>query len=161
MKKKQKHQQSQEKPQGFLANFILFLGILFVISAVYFFCSGYINFNTQWDQTEWTPVTAQVVEVTQADGQPGTQQVTYEYQVDGTTYTGTTQRTGEETKTGDSVTIKYNPDQPSASTANLKLDLGFLIQTSIFAVLAILCLYGPSVWSKRKQRQPSRRLPIH
>lgn len=165
MKKKKKHQQPQpqDKPQGFLSNFILFLGILFAIGALYFFGTGYFQFQTQWDQMEWTAVSAQVVDVTQgAPEQPDSYQVTYEYEADGTTYTGTTQRSTSDVKVGDSMTIKYNPDSPDASTGNLEVDLSFLVRTSVCAVLAVMCLYGPSLYRKRKQDSgPSRRLPMH
>lgn len=65
-RKKQQYVQTAPKKQGgsFLFNFILFLGFVFAVSAVGIFISGYSNFQTQWDQTEWTVATAQVMEVT-------------------------------------------------------------------------------------------------
>lgn len=162
MKQKNQHNQPQGKSQGFLTNFILFLGFLFVVSAVGVFLSGYATFQTQWDQTEWTAVTAQVVDVTASEAGGATvYEVEYQYEADGTTYTGTTQRTTDDLNAGDSLTVKYDPEKPQASTANLVVDMAFLIQTSVFAVLAVICLYGPSLYKKKKQGGSARRLPLH
>lgn len=163
MDMKQNNQLShpQEKSRSFLVNFILFLGFLFVVSAVAVFLSGYANFQTQWDQTEWTAVVAQVVDVTATETDHATvYEVEYQYEADGATYTGTTQRSADDLDAGDSLTVKYDPEQPETSTANLVVDMAFLIQTSVFAVLAVICLYGPSLYKKKKQGVSARRLPL-
>ena len=161
MKQKKTHSQPQAKSSGFLFNFILFLGFVFAVSAVGIFISGYSNFQTQWDQTEWTVATAQVVEVTDSQVNGTTvYEVEYQYEAGDTTYTGTAQRTSNDLKAGDSLTIKYNPDSPDASTADLTVDMAFIIQASISAVLAVIFLYGPSLYKKKKEGGPVRRLPL-
>lgn len=163
MKQKKTYNHPQEKSPSFLSNFILFLGFVFAVSAVGIFISGYANFQTQWDQTEWTATTAQVVDVTTSEVDGATvYEVEYQYEVDDTTtYTGTTQRATDDLKAGDSLTVKFNPEKPDTSTADLAVDMAFLIQSSVFAVLAVICLYGPSLYKKKKLDGPSRRLPLH
>lgn len=87
-------------------------------------------------------------------------EVEYQYEAGDTTYTGTAQRTSNDLKAGDSLTIKYNPDSPDASTANLTVDMAFIIQASISAVLAVIFLYAPSLYKKKKEGGPVRRLPL-
>ena len=162
-RKKQQYVQTAPKKQGgsFLFNFILFLGFVFAVSAVGIFISGYSNFQTQWDQTEWTVATAQAMEVTDSQVNGITvYEVEYQYEAGDTTYTGTAQRTSNDLKAGDSLTIKYNPDSPDASTADLTVDMAFIIQASISAVLAVIFLYGPSLYKKKKEGGPVRRLPL-
>lgn len=163
--KKQQYVQTQPKKQGrgFLSKVITFVGLISVLNAVISLVAGYGTFQTQWEQTEWPAITAQVVEVSQ--GQDANQsaspaEIRYEYQVDGTTYQGTFQENSTDLTVGQSLPIRYNPDQPKVSTTNMQLDLGFLIQTSLFGVLAIICLYGPAVYNKRKDRI-QHRLHVH
>lgn len=163
-KKKQQYVQTQPKKQGrgFLSKVIVFVGFISLINAIISLVAGYGTFQTQWKQTEWPATTAQVVEVSQ--GHDATQnstpaEIRYEYQVDGTTYQGTYRQESTDVAAGSSLPIRYNPDDPEVSTTNLQLDLGFLIQTSLFGVLAIICFYGPAVYNKRKDRV-QHRLPV-
>lgn len=163
-RKKQQYVQTAPKKQGgsFLTKVITFVGFISVINAVISLVAGYGTFQTQWAQTEWTATTAQVVEVSQShdvDQNPTPAEIRYEYQVDGTTYQGTYQEDSTDVAVGLSMPIRYDPDHPEVSTTNLKLDLGFLIQTSLFGVLAIICFYGPTVYGKRKDRT-QHRLPV-
>lgn len=162
--KKQQYVQTQPKKQGrgFLSKVIVFVGFISVINAIISLVAGYGTFQTQWEQTEWPATTAQVVEVSQghdANQNPTPAEIRYEYQVDGTTYQGTYQEDSTDIAVGLSMPIRYNPDDPKVSTTNMQLDLGFLIQTSLFGVLAIVCLYGPAVYNKRKDRI-QHRLPV-
>ena len=162
--KKQQYVQTQPKKQGkgFLSKVIAFVGFISVLNAVISLVAGYSSFQTQWAQTEWTATTAQVVEVSQghdADQNPTPAEIRYEYQVDGTTYQGTYQEASTHVAVGLSMPIRYDPDHPEVSTTNLQLDLGFLIQTSLFGALASICVYGPTVYHKRKDRV-QHRLPV-
>lgn len=155
--KKQQYVQTQPKKQGrgFLSKVIIFVGFISVINAIISLVAGYGTFQTQWKQTEWPATTAQVMEVSQghdANQNPTPAEIRYEYQVDGTTYQGTYQEDSTDVAVGLSIPVRYDPDHPEVSTTDMQLDLGFLIQTSLFGVLAILCLYGPTVYNKRKDR---------
>lgn len=161
---KQQYVQTQPKKQGrgFLSKVITFVGLISVLNAVISVVAGYGTFQTQWAQTEWPAITAQVVETSQghdANQNPTPTEVRYEYQVDGTTYQGTYQENSTDVAVGLSIPIRYNPDHPEVSTTQMSLDLGFLVQTTIFSVLAIVCLYGPAVYNKRKDRT-QHRLPV-
>lgn len=162
--KKKQYVQTEPKKQsgGFLLKFVTFLGVISIFNAVFMFLSGFGTFQTQWDQTEWTVTTAQVVEVTQgnsADGDATPTQIRYEYQVDGTTHQGTYQQSAEGVSVGSTIPVRYDPDHPETSTAQMNLDLGFLLMTSVFCAVAIICLYGPAVYQKRKDRT-QHRLPV-
>lgn len=163
-RKKQQYVQTAPKKQGgsFLTKVITFVGFISVINAVISLVAGYGTFQTQWAQTEWTATTAQVVEVSQghdANEDLTPAEIRYEYQVDDTTYQGTFQENSTDLAVGLSIPIRYNPEQPEASTTQMTLDLGFLIQTSIFGIIAIVCIYGPTVYNKRKDRT-QHRLPV-
>ena len=163
-RKKQQYVQTAPKQQGgsFLTKVITFVGFISVINAVISLVAGYGTFQTQWAQTEWTATTAQVVEVSQghdANEDLTPAEIRYEYQVDDTTYQGTFQENSTDLAVGLSIPIRYNPEQPEASTTQMTLDLGFLIQTSIFGIIAIVCIYGPTVYNKRKDRT-QHRLPV-
>ena len=62
--KKQPYVQAKPTKQrgGYLSRFVMFVGVIAVINAIYFFGAGFFRFQSQWDQTEWTATTAQVVE---------------------------------------------------------------------------------------------------
>lgn len=162
--KKQPYVQTQPKKQGggFLSKVIVFVGLISALNAIISLVAGYGTFQTQWSQTEWPATTAHVVEVTQgdhADQSAIPAQVRYEYQVDGTTYQGSYQQTSADIGVGTVMPVRYDPDHPAVSTTDMQLDLGFLIQTSLFGILAIVCLYGPAVYNKRKDRV-QHRLPV-
>ena len=162
-RKKQQYVQTAPKKQGgsFLTKVITFVGFISVINAVISLVAGYGTFQTQWAQTEWTATTAQVVEVSQghdANEDLTPAEIRYEYQVDDTTYQGTFQENSTDLAVGLSIPVRYNPDHPEVSTTRMTLDLGFLVQTAIFGILAIVCIYGPTVYSKRKD-QTQHRLP--
>lgn len=162
MSKHNKKQYVQTQPtqqgRGYLSKFITFMGIISIFNAVFLFLSGFGTFQTQWDQTEWPVVTAQVVQVGHEGSSEGNT-IQYEYQVDGTTYQGTTVQKGEEIALDSIFPVRYDPEHPDRSTAQVTLELGFLVQVTIFGVIAIVCLYGPSVYQKRKDRT-HHRLPV-
>ncbi|OUN26055.1 DUF3592 domain-containing protein [Pseudoflavonifractor sp. An85] len=163
-KNKQQYVQTEPKKagRGFLSKVIIFVGFISAINAIISLVAGYGTFQTQWAQTEWPATTAQVVEVSQGhdvNQNPTPAEIRYEYQVDGTTYQGTYQEDSTNVAVGLSMPVRYDPDHPEVSTTNMQMDLGFLIQTSLFGVLAIVCLYGPAVYSKRKDRM-QHRLPV-
>lgn len=162
-RKKQQYVQTQPKTQGrgFLSKVITFVGFISVLNAIISLVAGYGTFQTQWEQTEWPATTAQVVEVSQGhdtNNNPTPAEIRYEYQVDDTTYQGTYQEDSTDIAVGLSIPVRYNPDHPDVSTTRMTLDLGFLVQTAIFGILAIVCIYGPTVYSKRKD-QTQHRLP--
>lgn len=162
--KKQPYVQAKPTKQGggYLSRFVMFVGVIAVINAIYFFGAGFFRFQSQWDQTEWTATTAQVVEVTQGDGSNQTSAPTvarYEYQVNGTTYQGTDSQAASDISVGTTIPIRYDPENPEVSTTQMNLDLGFLIQASIASLVAIACLYGPALYQKRRNNT-QHRLPV-
>lgn len=166
MSKRKKKQYIQVNPKkqsgGFLAKVITFVGFISLINAIISLVAGYGTFQAQWKQTEWPAITAQVVEVSQGhatNDNPTPAGIRYEYQVDDTTYQGTYQDDSTDIAVGLSIPVRYNPDHPEVSTTQMTLDFGFLVQTSIFGILAIVCIYGPTVYNKRKDRT-QHRLPV-
>lgn len=162
--KKQPYVQAKPTKQGggYLSRFVMFVGVIAVINAIYFFGAGFFRFQSQWDQTEWTATTAQVVEVTQGDGSNQTSAPTvarYEYQANGTTYQGTDSQAASDISVGTTIPIRYDPENPEVSTTQMNLDLGFLIQASIASLVAIACLYGPALYQKRRNNT-QHRLPV-
>lgn len=162
--KKQSSVQAKPKQQGggYFSRFLMFVGVIAIINAIYFLSAGFPTFQSQWDQTEWTATTAQVVEVTQGGGSNQASAPTiarYEYQAGGTTYQGTDNQAAWDISVGTTIPIRYDPEHPDVSTARVNLDLGFLIQASIASLVAIVCLYGPSLYQKRRNNTPHR-LPV-
>lgn len=149
----------KQQGSGYFSRFLMFVGVIAVINAIYFLSAGFPTFQSQWDQTEWTATTAQVVEVTQGDGANQTSEQTvahYEYQADGATYQGTDSQAASDIAVGATIPIRYDPEHPDVSTTQMNLDLGFLIQASIASLVAIVCLYGPSLYQKRRNNTPHR-----
>ena len=162
--KKQPYVQAKPTKQGggYLSRFVMFVGVIAFINASCFCGAGFFRLQSRWDQTEWTATTAQVVEVTQGDRSNQTSAPTvarYEYQANGTTYQGTDSQAASDISVGTTIPIRYDPENPEVSTTQMNLDLGFLIQASIASLVAIACLYGPSLYQKRRNNT-QHRLPV-
>ena len=103
-----------------------FIGYVLMIVGIYLIVNGISDYAAQSRQNAWTATAATVTDVSSevvgssTHGSSRTYYImTYEYAVNGETYTGSTERLSSPRLVGDTIPVKYDPDSPEASTATL------------------------------------------
>lgn len=103
-----------------------FIGYVLMIVGIYLIVNGIKDYAEQSRQNDWLTTQATVTDVSSevvgssAHGSSRTYYImTYEYVVDGETYTGSTGRMSSPRLVGDTITVKYDPEMPEENTATL------------------------------------------
>ena len=103
-----------------------FIGYILMIVGIYLIVNGIIDYADQSRQKDWLPTAAMVTDVSSevvrypTKGRSRTYYImTYEYAVNGETYTGSTGRMSSPRLVGDTISVKYDPAAPETSTATL------------------------------------------
>lgn len=103
-----------------------FIGYVLMIVGIYLIVNGIKDYAEQSRQNDWITTQATVTDVSSevvssfAHGSSRTYYImTYEYVVDGETYTGSTGRMSSPRLVGDTITVKYDPEMPEENTAIL------------------------------------------
>ena len=103
-----------------------FIGYVLMIIGIYLIVNGIKDYAEQSRQNDWLTTQATVTDVSSevvgssAHGSSRTYYImTYEYVVDGETYTGSTGRMSSPRLVGDTITVKYDPEMPEENTATL------------------------------------------
>lgn len=103
-----------------------FIGYVLMIVGIYLIVNGIKDYAEQSRQNDWLTTQATVTDVSSevvsssTHGSSRTYYImTYEYVVDGETYTGSTGRMSSPRLVGDTIPVKYDPNSPEASTATL------------------------------------------
>ena len=104
-----------------------FMGYVMMIVGIYLIVNGIGDYAGQSRQKDWIPIEATVTDVSSKEGSSSSLHnshityyiMTYEYVVDGKTYTGRTGRMSSPRLVGDTITVKYDPEMPEENTAIL------------------------------------------
>lgn len=100
-------------------------GVLFCLWGCYCIYFAFSNYQAEQSQKDWPVADAVVTSVEQRWESSGVGRhsssklvydITYEYKVDKIVYTGEIIGTVSQRETGDSFSVKYNPETPSVST---------------------------------------------
>ena len=100
------------------------VGVLFCLGGCYFGYFGVSNYQAEQSQKDWPTTDAVVISVEQRWESSGIRHssstlvydVTYEYTVNETLYTGEIKGTVSQKEIGESFPVKYDPESPSVST---------------------------------------------
>jgi len=135
------------------------MGYVMMVVGIVLIVNGIKDYAEQSRQNDWLTTSATVTDVSSEEGSSSSLHnshityyiMTYEYVVDGKTYTGSTGRMSSPRLVGDTITVKYNPEVPEENTAILSpnthnllvlLILGTAIAVvgfSLSGVLELLC----------------------
>ena len=104
-----------------------FMGLIMLIVGIGLIADGIGNYAEQSRQKDWITTSATVTDVSSKEGSSSSLHnshityyiMTYEYVVDGKTYTGRTGRMSSPRLVGDTITVKYDPEMPEENTAIL------------------------------------------
>lgn len=118
----------------FMAAFRL-MGIVALISGIRMVGEGVYNYVNEHSQQDWIPATAYTSSISSKyysstdKGKSGEVRynITYQYEVDGKTYSDVLYNRSEAMGIGDQITIKYDPEHPEDSTDILSPSLSNLI----------------------------------
>lgn len=100
-------------------------GVLFGLWGCYCIYFAFANYQAQQSQKDWPMTDAVVTSVEQRRESSGSRRhhssrwvydITYEYMVSGTAYTGEIEGTVSKKEIGESFPVKYDPKTPSVST---------------------------------------------
>ena len=103
------------------------MGLVMLIVGIDLIADGIGNYVDQSRQKDWITTSATVTDVSSEEGSSSSLHnshityyiMTYEYVVDGKTYTGSTGRMSSPRLIGTVITVKYNPEVPEENTAIL------------------------------------------
>ena len=103
------------------------MGLIMLIVGIGLIADGIGNYAEQSRQKDWITTSATVTDVSSEEGSSSSLHnshityyiMTYEYVVDGKTYTGRTGRRSSPLLVGDTITVKYDPEMPEENTAIL------------------------------------------
>ena len=135
------------KRNSFFSIIFRIVGIVILIVGIRMIAEGTINYIEQHKQVDWITTTAEITDVSSRVKSSGTRRgltstvydITYQYEVDGITYSDEIRSHPEIRLVGDSIKIKYNPVMPDNSTTKLSPSVGdllvFIIFGAIFGVL--------------------------
>lgn len=152
-----------------MKNFISkFLGIACLLSAVILIVGSIQNYTAQWEQNDWTSITAEVTDISSRVERSGggrrsrsrtVYDITYSYEVEGQTYIGQLNGSSTLRLVGDELNIKYDPEAPESSTTIMSPQISSLILSTllgiVFAVVGF-CMSGLLAWilKLRKRGEP-------
>ena len=103
------------------------MGLVMLIVGIGLIADGIGNYVDQSRQKDWITTSATVTDVSSEEGSSSSLHnshityyiMTYEYVVDGKTYTGRTGRMSSPRLIGTVITVKYDPEMPEENTAIL------------------------------------------
>lgn len=103
------------------------MGLVMLIVGIGLIVDGIGNYVDQSRQKDWITTSATVTDVSSEEGSSSSLHnshityyiMTYEYVVDGKTYTGSTGRMSSPRLVVDTITVKYDPEMPEENTAIL------------------------------------------
>ena len=110
-----------------LFSYFRLMGLVMLIVGIGLIADGIGNYVDQSRQKDWITTSATVTDVSSEEGSSSSLHnshityyiMTYEYAVDGETYTGRTGRMSSPRLIGTVITVKYNPEVPEENTAIL------------------------------------------
>lgn len=152
------HSNNNLNEKSFL--FRIFMGAIFSIAAVLMLWTGIDDYTTQLKQVDWPITEATVLYVEEQiegynkPGKGGTHtsyDIYYQYVVDDQVYDGEFEQAAE-AEIGETIKIKYDPNDPGYSTGTLKPSLAGVIIGIVMGVGAIIAFVLANV-SRKKLKQ--------
>lgn len=145
------------KASGRIVQFLFrIMGILILIQGIRMMGEGVYNYMDEHNQQDWISTSAYVVDISREYSSSSKRHgsgrtsydITYQYEVEGETYSGMLYNMGQPMALGDSVKIKYDPDNPKESTYILKPSLSNLIIFLVFgSVMAVIGFFMSGAWA--------------
>ncbi len=137
---------------------IRIMGIIILIQGVRMMGEGVYNYINEHNQQDWVSTSAYVVDVSKEYSSSSKRRrhsssrysydITYQYEVEGETYSGMLYNMGQPMEIGDSVEIKYNPELPKNSTYILEPSLSNLVIFLLFgAVITVIGFFMSGAWA--------------
>lgn len=133
--------------------FVLAVGIVFLMGAIYFLLGGVRDCIKQLDEESWTVTAATVISVEESRSNTKSYNIIYSYETGYDIYTGKIYESNEPKKIGDCFEVKYDPNEPNESTTRLKPTLGTVISgISAFLIFGVVgcglikSAFGESLW---------------
>lgn len=133
-----------------------FMGYVMMIVGIYLIVNGIKDYAEQSRQNDWLTTQATVTDVSSEEGSSSSLHnshityyiMTYEYAVDGETYTGRTGRMSSPRLIGTVITVKYDPEMPEENTAILSPNTRDLLVLLILGTaIAVAGFSSPGCWS--------------
>lgn len=132
---------------------IRLVGLIFLIQGIRMIGAGIYNFIDQHNQQDWITTSAYVTDVsseyshTAKHGNHVRYDITYQYEVDGKSYSDMLYNRIRAMALGDRVTIKYDPDAPENSTDIMEPSVQNLIVFLLLGTLmTALGLFMSGAW---------------
>ena len=132
------------------------MGLVMLIVGIGLIVDGIGNYVDQSRQKDWITTSATVTDVSSEEGSSSSLHnshityyiMTYEYVVDGKTYTGSTGRMSSPRLVGDTITVKYDPEMPEENTAILSPNTRDLVVLLILGTaIAVVGFFLSGGWS--------------
>lgn len=151
------HSNNNLNEKSFL--FWTFMGVLCSVVAVLMLWIGINDYTTQLKQVDWPITEATVLNVeekneryhTPGGGTHTSYNIYYQYVVDGKMYDGNFEQAAE-AEIGETIKIKYDPNDPGYSTGTLKPSLAGVIIGIVMGVGAVIAFVLANV-SRKKVKQ--------
>lgn len=139
--------------------FLIFIGAIFSMAAVLMLWAGIDDYTTQLNRVDWPITEATVLYVeenneryqTPGGGTHTSYDIYYQYVVDGQLYDGNFEQAAE-VEIGETIKIKYDPNDPGYSTGTLKPSLAGVIIGIVMGVGAVIAFVLANV-SRKKLKQ--------
>ena len=138
------------------------VGVLFCLGGCYFGYFGVSNYQAEQSQKDWPTTDAEVISVQQRRESSGIRHssstlvydVTYEYTVNETLYTGEINGIVSKKEPGDSFSVKYDPNAPSVSTCVLSPQPEVLIMNLLGGLFFLAVGIWAIVFPPGRKNQP-------
>ena len=139
--------------------FLIFIGAIFSMAAVLMLWAGIDDYTTQLNRVDWPITEATVLNVeekneryhTPGGGTHTSYNIYYQYVVDGQMYDGNFEQAAE-AEIGETIKIKYDPNDPGYSTGTLKPSLAGVVIGIVMGVAAVIAFVLANV-SRKKVKQ--------
>ena len=131
------------------------VGIFILIQGIRMVGEGVYNYIDEHNQQDWISISAEVIDISSEYSSSSRKHssrvrydITYEYEVDGKTYSDKLYNRDKAMALGDKVKVKYDPDAPENSTNILSPSLNNLIVFLVFGtIFAAMGFFLSGAWA--------------
>lgn len=151
------HSNNDLNEKSFL--FRIFMGAICSLAAVLMLWAGIDDYTTQLNRIDWPITEATVLNVeekneryhTPGGGTHTSYDVYYQYLVDGQMYDGNFEQSAD-VEVGETIKIKYDPNNPGYSTGTLKPSLAGVVIGIVMGVAAVISFALANISRKRHKQ---------
>ena len=130
------------------------MGIIVLIFGLRMIGEGIYNYIDEHNQKDWISITAEVIDInseyshsTSRHNSRVSYDITYQYEVNGKTYSDVLYNRDKALSLGDNIKIKYDPETPEDSTDILSPSLNNLIVFLVFGtIFAVVGFFLSGAW---------------